>query len=105
MGNKPITFLRQVLALVSYPELMSSPDLPSDAKARAQAILDGCKGQSAGSYSDSAGVEVIRRHVADYIARRDGGIPADWQNVMLCAGASEGIRVNSVKYEKNVFDI
>ena len=48
-----------------------------------------------GSYSDSPGVEVIRRHVADYIERRDGGIKSDWQNVVLCAGASEGIRVST----------
>ena len=33
-----------------------------------------------------------RRHVADYITRRDGGVASDWRNVMLCAGASEGIR-------------
>ena len=51
-----------------------------------------CKNGSAGSYSDSPGIEVIRRHVADYIKERDGGVPADWQNVILCAGASEGIR-------------
>ena len=38
------------------------------------------------------GIEVIRRHVADYIEKRDGGIKSDWQNVILCAGASEGIR-------------
>jgi hypothetical protein len=31
----------------------------------------------AGSYSDSPGVEIIRRHVADYIQRRDGGIKVD----------------------------
>jgi hypothetical protein len=30
-----------------------------------------------GSYSDSPGVEIIRRHVADYIQRRDGGIKVD----------------------------
>ena len=51
------------------------------------------KGSSAGSYSDSAGIEVIRRHVADYIKERDGGIPSNWENIILCAGASEGIRV------------
>ena len=27
--------------------------------------------------------------MADYIRRRDGGVEADWRNVMLCAGASE----------------
>ena len=30
--------------------------------------------------------------MAEYITRRDGGIESDWRNVMLCAGASEGIR-------------
>lgn len=91
MGNKPITFIRQVLALITHPPLLDSPDFPEDAKDRARTILAGCKGSSVGSYSDSPGLEVIRRHVADYIAHRDG-FPCDWQNVMLCAGASEGIR-------------
>jgi len=92
MGNKAITFIRQVLAIVTHPPLLDSPDLPEDVKARARAILGGCKGQSVGSYSDSPGLEVIRRHVAAYITDRDGGVPADWTNIILCAGASEGIR-------------
>ena len=70
MGNLPVTFLRQVLAIVSYPELLKSADMPEDAKDRARAILGGCKGGSAGSYSDSPGVEIIRRHVAEYIEKR-----------------------------------
>jgi len=92
MGNKPITFIRQVLAIVTHPPLLDSPDLPDDAKTRAKAILDGCKGGSVGSYSDSPGLEIIRRHVAEYIKNRDGGIESDWQKIILCAGASEGIR-------------
>ena len=35
---------------------------------------------------------VFRKHVAEYITKRDGGIPSDWRNVMLSAGASEAIR-------------
>lgn len=38
-----------------------------------------------GSYTDSPGIEVIRRHVAEYIERRDG-IPADWQNIVIGGG-------------------
>jgi len=91
MGNKPITFIRQVLALITYPALLESNEFPEDAKSRAREILSGCKGASVGSYSDSPGLEVIRRHVAKYIEDRDG-YPAHWQNIMLCAGASEGIR-------------
>jgi len=91
MGNKPITFIRQVLALITHPPLLETDNFPEDAKDRARAILKGCRGASVGSYSDSPGIEIIRRHVADYIAERDG-FPASWQNIMLCAGASEGIR-------------
>ena len=50
---------------------------------------------TAGSYSESAGVEVIRRHVADYIEHRDGGVASDYNDVFLSNGASEGIRVRN----------
>ena len=89
MGNKPITFIRQVLALITHPPLLDTDQFPEDAKSRARAILAGCKGGSVGSYSDSPGLEVIRRHVAEYIMERDGGIESDWRNIILCAGASE----------------
>ena len=70
MGNKPITFIRQVLALVTHPPLLDTDQFPEDAKVRARAILGGCKGASVGSYSDSPGLELIRRHVAQYIQVR-----------------------------------
>ncbi|CAL8070732.1 unnamed protein product [Orchesella dallaii] len=92
MGQRPITFIRQVLALVSYPELIDKSDFPADVKTKAREILAGCKGGSAGSYSDSSGIEIIRKHAAEYITRRDGGIPANPDDIILCAGASEGIR-------------
>ena len=44
MGNAPITFIRQVLAIVTHPPLLESADFPEDAKARAREILKGCKG-------------------------------------------------------------
>jgi len=93
MGQEPIKFLRQVLSIVSYPALLDSAEFPDDAKARARDILSGCKNGSVGSYSDSAGIEVIRRHVCSYIQERDGGGPAPSpDDIILCAGASEGIR-------------
>ena len=51
---------------------------------------------SSGSYSDSTGLDVIRHDAADYIQRRDGGIPSNPDNIMLSAGASEAIRVRAV---------
>jgi len=92
MGNKPITFIRQVMAIITHPPLLETDAFPEDAKARARDILAGCRGGSVGSYSDSPGIEIIRRHVASYIKERDGGIESDWRHIMLCAGASEGIR-------------
>lgn len=91
MGQTPITFIRQVLALITYPRLLNDPSFPEDAKQRAQLILAGCRGGSVGSYTDSPGIEIIRRHVAEYIERRDG-IPSDWQNVIISAGASDAIK-------------
>ncbi|XP_050421730.1 alanine aminotransferase 2-like isoform X2 [Adelges cooleyi] len=91
MGQKPITFIRQVLSLVSQPELLDDARYPDDIKKRAKDILDGCRGGSVGSYTDSPGIEIIRKHVAQYIERRDG-VPCDYLNVILCAGASDGIK-------------
>lgn len=92
MGQVPITFIRQVLALISYTPLLDDPKFPEDVKKRAREILAGCRGGSVGSYTDSPGIEIIRKHVAEYIQRRDGGIPCDWQDVVLSAGASDGIK-------------
>ncbi|XP_062404958.1 alanine aminotransferase 2 [Sardina pilchardus] len=91
MGQQPITFLRQVVALCTFPELMDSPSFPEDAKARARRILKGCGGTSLGSYSASQGVECIRQDVAAHIEQRDHGVPADSENIFLTTGASDGI--------------
>ncbi|XP_030437555.1 alanine aminotransferase 2 isoform X1 [Gopherus evgoodei] len=91
MGQQPITFLRQVVALCTYPNLLDSPSFPEDSKKRARRILQGCGGNSLGSYSASQGVNCIREDVAAYIERRDGGVPADPDNIYLTTGASDGI--------------
>lgn len=92
MGQQPITFLRQVLTLTVSPSLLDDPSYPEDVKERAKTILCQCKGGSVGSYSESAGIEIIRKHVAQYIQDRDG-IPSDYHNIILSNGASDGIKV------------
>ncbi|XP_013787751.1 alanine aminotransferase 2-like [Limulus polyphemus] len=91
MGQKPITFIRQVLTLCAYPDLIKDDRFPSDVKERAKLILSYCGGKSVGSYSDSAGIEIIRKHIAAYIEKRDG-VPSDYLNCILSTGASEGVR-------------
>jgi len=47
-----------------------------------------------GCYSDSVGMELVRQHTAKYIEQRDGGrFPSDPNDIVLCSGATEGIRV------------
>lgn len=74
------------------PTNLDEAKYPDDCKSRARAILAGCGGGSVGAYSDSAGIDVIRKHVAEYISRRDGGIPSNPEEVFLCAGASQSIK-------------
>ncbi|XP_064414584.1 alanine aminotransferase 2 isoform X1 [Latimeria chalumnae] len=91
MGQQPITFLRQVVALCTYPELLDSPSFPEDAKRRAERILQSCGGHSLGAYSASQGLDCIREDVAMYMKKRDGGVPVDPNNIYLTTGASDGI--------------
>lgn len=46
-----------------------------------------------GAYSASQGIECIRRDVAHYIEKRDGGIPSNPDNIYLSTGASDAIVV------------
>ncbi|KAJ8362091.1 hypothetical protein AAFF_G00398040 [Aldrovandia affinis] len=91
MGQRPITFLQQVLALCMYPELLSDNKFPEDAKNRTRRILQSCGGGSIGAYSASQGIERVRQDVSLYIERRDGGIPSDPDNIYLSTGASDAI--------------
>ncbi|CAB3222029.1 unnamed protein product [Arctia plantaginis] len=91
MGQKPVTFIRQVLACMVSPSLIQCSNFPEDVKARASDLLQNCGGKSAGAYTASYGIDLIRKNIAAYIAKRDG-YPSKWENICLCGGASSGIR-------------
>ncbi|EFP82113.2 alanine transaminase [Puccinia graminis f. sp. tritici CRL 75-36-700-3] len=92
LGQKPITFYRQVACLTEYPELMDAPEasklFPKDVVDRARSLLDSIG--SVGAYSHSMGVPIIRQHIAQFIQKRDG-FPADPETIYLTAGASAGV--------------
>jgi glutamate--glyoxylate aminotransferase len=94
LGQKPLTFPRQVLALVTAPFLLEDPRLhsmfPPDAIARARDYLANVKG-GVGAYSDSAGNPYVRQEVARFIEARDGH-KADPDRIFLTNGASEAVR-------------
>jgi len=94
LGQKPITFFRQVLSIVQYPELLQSPAVssifPSDVISRAKKALSGTVG-GIGAYSHSQGIPFVRNEISDFISRRDG-YPSDPNDIFLYNGASPAVQ-------------
>ncbi|GER37030.1 alanine aminotransferase 2 [Striga asiatica] len=93
LGQKPLTFPRQVIALCQAPFLLDDPNVglifPADAIERAKHYLSLTSG-GLGAYSDSRGLPGIRKEVAEFIERRDG-YPSDPELIFLTDGASKGV--------------
>lgn len=85
---KPVSFFRDVLAVVSSPELLETADFSDDVKVRAKSYLDAFT--SLGAYTDPMGNERVRRSVAEFIERRDE-VESDPNNILIYNGASEAI--------------
>jgi aspartate/methionine/tyrosine aminotransferase len=92
LEQKPLTYLRQVLALCQYPDLIqrAAELFPADVLETAQRILRGTR-HGLGAYSESKGVRLVREAVADFIRERDG-IDADPESIYLTDGASKGVQ-------------
>nr|XP_017216712.1 PREDICTED: glutamate--glyoxylate aminotransferase 2 isoform X2 [Daucus carota subsp. sativus] len=95
LGQKPITFPRQVVALCQAPFLMDDPNVgvlfPADAIARAKHYLSMTSG-GLGAYCNGGGLLGIRKEVAEFIEKRDG-YPSisDPELIYLTDGASKGV--------------
>eukprot|EP00048_Salpingoeca_helianthica_P023030 m.21822 g.21822 ORF g.21822 m.21822 type:complete len:499 (-) comp8153_c1_seq1:43-1539(-) len=96
LKQTPITFFRQVLALLDYDELLKEENRDTvlklfspDAIARAQQYKDA--GAKTGAYSDSQGIEFVRKQVAEFISKRDG-VKSCASNIFLSSGASESVQ-------------
>jgi aspartate/methionine/tyrosine aminotransferase len=98
VGQKPITFYRQVLALCDLPAEngVDHPNahmlFPADVLQRARELREIVGPAGTGAYTNSQGLPGIRQHVADYITKRDG-FPAYKGNIFLTNGASCGIEM------------
>jgi aspartate/methionine/tyrosine aminotransferase len=94
LKQKPLTYIRQVLSLLEYPELMAQPEVektfPKDLIKRAKYILEK-NPTGTGAYTQSAGIGFIRQAIADFIQKRDS-IPADKDKIILTDGASKGVQ-------------
>ncbi|KAG8003401.1 Alanine aminotransferase 2 [Nibea albiflora] len=92
-GMKPVSFVRQVLAVCLYPELLKESRLPLDVRQRAQRFLQACDGDSVGSYTVSSGLTHIRQSIAEFIMRRDAGVPSYSKDIFISAGSHSALVV------------
>jgi aspartate/methionine/tyrosine aminotransferase len=94
LKQKPLSYIRQTLSLLEYPELLNEPAvvnrIPADIVERVRMIL-AKHPIGVGAYTQSAGIPFIKQAVADFIYRRDG-IPATRDSIILTDGASKGVQ-------------
>ncbi|KAI1275950.1 alanine transaminase-like protein [Xylaria sp. FL0933] len=95
LDQKPITFFRQVLSILEYPQLLENERVLLDNLGYKPDVLERAKFLlknigSVGAYSASAGVPAIKESVAKFLEKRDG-FPADPAHIYLSAGASSGV--------------
>lgn len=98
VGQTPITYYRQVLALCDLPAKngVDHPDVetmfPKDVVQRAREYRAAIGPCGTGAYTHSQGIALFRQHVADFIAARDDGHPAYPGDIFLTNGASSAIQ-------------
>jgi aspartate/methionine/tyrosine aminotransferase len=97
LGQQPLTWIRQGLSLVTYPELFNLPNIsslyPQDIIERSKYILSRVKG-GVGSYCDSQGLQYVRETISRFISRRDETSEPDIENIWLDNGASSLIHTS-----------
>lgn len=91
MGQKPITYIRQVVAACTYPPLIKQNVFPADVNKRAERILSTING-STGCYSESTGLAVVRKDISEFIEKRDGYF-CDPTNLIVTNGASSAVKL------------
>lgn len=79
------------MACLVDPGLMKINGVNPDAAARAQRYLD--KIISAGSYTHSLGIPLVRKTVANFIAKEDGVKTPSADHIFLTEGASQGVHM------------
>ncbi|CAI0419317.1 unnamed protein product [Linum tenue] len=96
LGQLPITFFREVLALCDHPTILDKAEtqglFSADSIERAWQILDQIPGRATGAYSHSQGIKGLRDTIAAGIEARDG-FPANPNDIFLTDGASPAVHM------------
>ncbi|POS85377.1 hypothetical protein EPUL_001554 [Erysiphe pulchra] len=95
LGQKPITFFRQVLSILQYPDLLENEDIllnklgyKPDVLERARTLLRAVG--SLGVYTAINGIPEVRKSIANFLERRDGHT-ADPEDIYLSSGTSSAM--------------
>eukprot|EP01025_Chloroclados_australasicus_P052472 TRINITY_DN6119_c0_g1_i6.p2 TRINITY_DN6119_c0_g1~~TRINITY_DN6119_c0_g1_i6.p2 ORF type:complete len:558 (+),score=64.47 TRINITY_DN6119_c0_g1_i6:242-1915(+) len=106
VGQKPLTFPRQILAVCQCPQLLDDPNvlkaLPQDVVERGKKIVEH---MTIGAYTTSVGNQYLREIVAKGIEKRDN-VPCDPEDVLLSTGASGAVHAifnTMIKDKKDAF--
>jgi len=103
LRQKPITYLRQLLSLLEYPQLLEKKEtsrfFPKDIRERARRIL-AQNPNGLGAYTQSEGMPFVRKAVAEFIEKRDR-IKSNADRIILTDGASKGIQLVLMALMKN----
>lgn len=95
LGQKPLTFNRQVLSLCVAPFLMENPEVvktfPTDVVQRAKSYVKAIAG-GVGAYQDSRGNSYIRNEIKTFIERQPNVKVESIDNIFITNGASESVR-------------
>ena len=96
VGQKPITYYRQVLALCDLPDEFGignprvASAFPPDVIERAQEMRAAIGPAGTGAYTNSQGISEFRDDVANFISARDGHVSSS-SDIFLTNGASSAI--------------
>ncbi len=93
LGQRPMTWVRQVLALAEYPELATlvpAGTFPEDVLETSRLLARETR-HGLGAYTESKGYRFVREAIARFISERDG-IAADAEAIFLTDGASKGVQ-------------
>lgn len=101
VGQKPLTWPRQVMALVDLPDEvgvdhpLAKKLFPEDAIERARKIKIALDGHGSGAYTHSQGPVPFRKEICEFIEKRDGLKPGscDPTSIFMTNGASSGIEM------------
>lgn len=89
LGQKPLSFSRDVLSIVMNPSLKNRAVFADDVIRKADRYLSSIPGM--GSYTDCQGIVAVREDISKFLEERDG-YPSEPTDIFLTNGASEGVR-------------